>query len=56
VHWWGGDWHMGWMAIWWILGLTLTALVIWAVLQSVRPRDGAREFPEEISASGAQSS
>ncbi len=48
MHWWHGDWHMGWMAIWWILGLALVAIVAWALLSSARSRGGARESPEEV--------
>lgn len=48
MHGWDGGWNMGWMSIWWILGLAVIALAIWAVLQSVRPRDGAGESPEEV--------
>ncbi len=39
---------MGWMAIWWILGLALAAAVVWALLSSIRSRSGGRESPEEI--------
>lgn len=48
MHGWGGGWGMGWMSIGWILGLAVIAFAIWAVLRSVRPRDGAGASPEEI--------
>lgn len=37
--------HMGWMWLWWIVGLALLVAVIWAVARAAtpqRPADGIR--------------
>ena len=39
---------MGWMAIWWILGPVLVALLVWAVLKSGRGPNGSPESPEQV--------
>lgn len=39
---------MGWMSIWWIVGVALIALTIWAVVMAARPRDRGGETPKEI--------
>lgn len=40
---------MGFMGLWWILGIALVAAVIWALLRAGRgSTDGPRESPEEI--------
>jgi putative membrane protein len=37
------------MAIWWVLGAALIALVVWALLKSTRgPMNGRSDSPEEI--------
>lgn len=45
---WNGDGHMGWMAIWWILGAALIAAVVWALVKSARGPGGAIDSPEAI--------
>jgi uncharacterized membrane protein len=39
---------MGWMAIWWVLGATLIAAVVWAQVKSARGPAGSADSPAEI--------
>jgi uncharacterized membrane protein len=48
VHWWNGDGHVGWMAIWWILGAAVLAAVVWALVKSARAPAGSKESPMQI--------
>lgn len=46
---WNGYWHMGWMALWWIFGIALVVLLVWAlVIRSPFRPDGGGESPEQI--------
>jgi putative membrane protein len=44
---WGGFGHMGWMGLWWILGLALLIGLVWALGAATRTRD-REETPELI--------
>ena len=46
MHDWYGNGCMGWMGIWWVLGLALIGVVIWAVVRSVQGRSGPLERGE----------
>jgi len=48
MHWWNGDGHMGWMALWWIFGAALIAAVVWALLRSTQASNGPGDSPEKI--------
>jgi putative membrane protein len=40
---------MGWMALWWVIGAALIAVLLWALLKSTRgPTSGPSELPEEV--------
>lgn len=43
-----GDWHMGWMGIWWILIVPVLIALVWFALSAGRRRDGAQESPEQV--------
>lgn len=44
-----GDGHMGWMVLWWIFGIALVAVLLWAILRaSVGWPSGGRDSPEQI--------
>ena len=47
MHWWNGDGHMGWMALWWIVGALAVAAVVWALLRSAGGTASKSESPEE---------
>lgn len=48
--WPGFDAHMGWMGIWWIVGLAVLVLLIWGVARAAGPSASVRgdESPETI--------
>ncbi len=48
MHWWNGGGHMGWMAIWWILGAALIAAIAWALARSALGPGSASDSPEAI--------
>lgn len=49
MHGWNGDWSMGWMGTWWILGAALLAVVVWALVRAARtPTTGSSASPEGI--------
>jgi putative membrane protein len=40
---------MGWMALWWILGAVVIALIVWALLRATGASTAGRgDSPEEI--------
>ncbi len=41
MHWWNGDWHMGWglMGLSWLMWIALIVAVIWAVTRVGSRRD-----------------
>ena len=41
---------MGWMAIWWVIGVALIVVVVWALLRASAGRavTGGHESPEQI--------
>lgn len=45
---WNGDWHMGWMGLWWILIVPVLIALVWFALSAGRRRDGAQESPEQV--------
>ena len=48
---WNGDWHMGWMWLWWILPIVAIAVVIWFMANASRRSGngaGSHESPEQI--------
>lgn len=47
---WPMDGHMGWMGLWWLFGLLLLVLVVWAVARAAgAPVSGrGEESPEAI--------
>jgi putative membrane protein len=48
---WDGGGHMGWMAIWWLLGIVLVVVLIWTLARGgapFGPSGGAGESPEQI--------
>lgn len=46
---WNGDWHMGWMGLWWILIIPVLIAVVWFAISAARRRsDGAPESPEQV--------
>lgn len=51
---WNGDWHMGWMGLWWILIVPVLIALVWFALSAGRRRDGAQQV--EKSAPPANSS
>ena len=47
--WPGYDAHMGWVWLWWIVGLGLLALFVWAVARATgRPSPRGGDSPEAI--------
>ena len=50
MHMWGGNWSMGWMALWWLAGAAVVVGIVLVILYAVRsggpPSPG--ESPEEI--------
>ena len=46
--WFDGGWHMGWMAIWWIRGPALIAVVVWALMKGASTPSARSESAEEI--------
>ena len=45
---WPMDGHMGWMGLWWVFGLVLVVLVIWAVTRAAgSPASGREEESPE---------
>ncbi len=48
MHWYG-EGYMGSMGIWWIVGVTLIALVVWALVWAARgAMNGSSESPEQV--------
>ncbi|RMG18657.1 MAG: SHOCT domain-containing protein [Deltaproteobacteria bacterium] len=47
---WDGYGHMGWMALWWVVGLALLVALVWVIARAAAgPGERARgESPEEI--------
>lgn len=45
---WNGDWHMGWMWIWWLLGIAAVAATLWVVVSAGRRNGGTDESPEQV--------
>lgn len=45
---WHGAGHMGWMALWWVLGAVLIGAIVWMVLSPRRGAGAAREGPDEM--------
>jgi putative membrane protein len=46
---WPGDGaHMGWMGLWWLLGIALLVLVVWAIARAAGGQNATRgeESPE----------
>ena len=35
---WNGDWHMGWMGMWWIVIVPAVIAVVWFALSAARRR------------------
>jgi hypothetical protein len=48
MHWWDGGAHMGWMAIWWVLGFGLVAALIAALARGTVWQTSGTESPELI--------
>ena len=48
MHWWDGGWHMGWMAIWWVLGIGLVAVLIAAMARGTLWQGPRGDSPELI--------
>jgi putative membrane protein len=48
MHWWNGDWHVGWMTVWWLLAVVLIAVVVWVLVRAGGTLGGGRETPEQI--------
>ena len=49
MHYWDGGWHMGWMWIWWVLGVLLVVAVVWIAV--IASRGGPRpvgERPDDV--------
>ncbi len=44
---WSGDWHMGWMGLWWILIVPVLIALVWFAFSAGRRR-GAQESPEPL--------
>ena len=45
---WNGA-HMGWMGLWWIVGLAVLVAIMWAVARAAAPQGRAdQESPEAI--------
>ena len=42
------DWHMGWMSLWWLVGLLLVIAVVWAVARTASGPSPADESPPVI--------
>ena len=41
--------HMGWMWLWWIVGVGLLALFVWAMARAAAPRSpGGEDSPEAV--------
>lgn len=45
---WNGDWHMGWMGIWWILIVPVVISVMWFAVSAARRGSGDRWSPEQV--------
>ncbi len=46
---WNYGGHMAWMWVWWLLGLTLLGVIIWAVARTAAPHGPAGDdSPEAI--------
>jgi putative membrane protein len=48
MYWSDGGWHMGWMAIWWLLVPLMLAAAGWTVMRGGRGTNKAPESPEHI--------
>ena len=50
MHWWYGGFHMGWMMLFWTIGIALAAVLVWAFLKSSgqTPAGRSRESPEDV--------
>lgn len=49
MHYWDDGWHMGWMGLWWVVGIALVVLLAWVLLRAGGVgRTGERESPEQI--------
>jgi putative membrane protein len=44
---WFNEGHMIWMGLWWLLGIALFVVLLWAVLRAVRPSE-TEPSPEAI--------
>jgi uncharacterized membrane protein len=45
---WNGDWHMGWMGLWWILIVPVLIAVVWFAFSAARRNGSAQESPEQV--------
>ncbi len=45
---WNGEWHMGWMWIWWLVGIVVLILVVRLATSSAGGRASSAESAEEI--------
>jgi putative membrane protein len=41
-------WHMGWMFLWWVLGLACVGLFVWVLVRAATPTVREAESPELI--------
>jgi putative membrane protein len=48
MHWWDGGAHMGWMAIWWVFGIGLIAVLFAALARGTLWQGPGSESPELI--------
>jgi uncharacterized membrane protein len=48
MHWWDGGAHMGWMAIWWVLGIAGVAALLSALARRTFGQGSAADSPELI--------
>lgn len=48
MHWFDGGWHMGWMAIGWLVVPLLLVLFVWPLLRGARDPNGPSESPERV--------
>jgi len=44
---WNGDWHMGWMGLWWILIVPVLIAVVWFARSAALRNGNARGSPEQ---------
>lgn len=48
MHRWNDGWHMGWMTLWWILGIAGLALLFGYLVRAPRDVERSAETPDAV--------